>query len=186
MKISFDLDSVIFDIKPLYIQANQELGFEYKKPWHWDIDKCYPANVTARLFELFKDDVLYKMPLISAEYSTILNNLLQDPEYQVFFVTQRCLQQPQKSFQQLLGAGINCRYDQVYDKPQPKVEVLKEIQTDLHFDDSPIVVSNCLRDGINIAMISNNDTLYNHYLRNYVPYYLNLKTALIKTGICTR
>lgn len=186
MKISFDLDNVIFDIEPLYIQANAEFGMEYKRAQHWDVDKCYPANVTARLLELFKDDVLYKMPLMSQEYSTILNNLLQDPEYQVFFVTQRRLQQPDKSFAQLRSAGINCRYDQVYDKSQPKIDVLKEIQTDLHFDDSPIVVSDCLRDGINIAMISNDSTLYNHHLRGRTKFYSDLKTALIKTGILGR
>ena len=186
MRISFDLDSVIFDIEPLYIQANREFGVEYKKPFHWDIDKCYPANVTARLLELFKDDSLYTMPLISQEYPVILNNLLRDPRYEVFFVTQRRLQQPVKSFTQLRNAGINCKFSQVYDNPTPKVEVLKTIKTDLHFDDGPHVVSDCLRNGVNVAMISNNDTLYNHFLRDRVQHYPDLKTALIKTGIITR
>lgn len=186
MKISFDLDNVIFDIEPLYIQANAEFGVEYKKPWHWDIDKCYPANVTARLFELFKDDVLYKMPLVSQEYPTILNSLLHDPKYKVFFVTQRRLQQPEKSFAQLHRAGINCKYTQVHDKKPPKIEILKAIKTDLHFDDGPHVVSDCLRAGVNVAMISNDKTLYNHHLRGRVPYYPDLKTALVKTGILDR
>ena len=186
MKISFDLDSVIFDIEPLYKQANHEFGIEYKKATHWDLDKCYPNNVCTRLFELFKDDSLYTMPIISQEYPAILNNLLNNNNYEVFFVTQRRLQQPQKSFQQLRNAGINCQYHQVYDKKMPKVEVLKEIKTDLHFDDGPHVVSDCLREGVNIAMISNDNTLYNHYLRPRVQYYQDLKTALIKTGIIER
>lgn len=186
MKISFDLDSVIFDIEPLYIQANREFGVEYKRAWHWDIDKCYPANVTARLLELFKDDSLYTMPLISQEYPLILNSILRDPRYETFFVTQRRLQQPEKSFAQLRNAGINCTFAQVYDKKQPKVEVLKEIGTDLHFDDGPHVVGDCLREGVNIAMISNDSTMYNHYLRDRVEHYKDLKTALIKTGIIER
>lgn len=186
MRISFDLDSVIFDIEPLYIQANQEFGVKYKIAHSWDLDQCYPTNVVARLIELFKDDSLYTMPLISTEYPAILNNLLQDPKYDVFFVTKRRLQQPQKSYQQLRNAGINCRLDQVYDKKQPKVEVLKEIKTDLHFDDGPHVVNDCLHHGVNIVMISNNKTLYNHHLRPRVQYYSDLKTALIKTGILQR
>lgn len=186
MKISFDLDSVIFDIEPLYIQANQEFGVEYKRANHWDLDKCYPANVCARLLELFKDDSLYTMPLISAEYPVILNNLLRNPKYEVSFVTQRRLQQPEKSFAQLRSAGINCKFAQVYDKKQPKVEVLQEIGTDLHFDDGPHVVSDCLRAGVNVAMISNDSTLYNHHLRDRVQYYTDLKTALVKTGILGR
>ncbi len=84
------------------------------------------------------------------------------------------------------NAGINCTFSQVYDKKQPKVEVLKEIGTELHFDDSPNVVGDCLREGVNIAMISNDTTLYNHYLRNRVQHYTDLKTALIKTGIIGR
>lgn len=186
MRISFDLDSVLFDIEPLYIQANKEFGVEYKRNWHWDLEKCYPANVTARLLELFADDSLYTMPLISQEYPAILNSILRDPKYQVSFVTQRRLQQPEKSFRQLRNAGIQCQFSQVYDRKQPKVEVLKEIKTDLHFDDGPHVVSDCLRDGVNVAMISNDTTLYNHYLRERVQHYNNLKTALIQTGIITR
>lgn len=183
MRISFDLDSVIFDIEPLYIQANHEFGIEYKQPHHWDIDKCYPPNVVSRLFELFKDDSLYTMPLISAEYPIILNSILRDPRYETFFVTQRRLQQPEKSFAQLRKAGINCEFSQVYDEKRPKVEVLKEIKTELHFDDGPHVVSDCLREKVNIAMISNDKTLYNHYLRGRVQFYQDLKTGLIKTGI---
>lgn len=186
MKISFDLDSVIFDIEPLYIQANREFGVKYKRSNHWDLDKCYPANVVARLLELFKDDSLYTMPLISQEYPMILNSILQDPRYETFFVTQRRLQQPEKSFAQLRNAGINCTFSQIYDKKQPKVEVLKEIGTELHFDDGPHVVSDCLREGVNVAMISNDSTLYNHYLRDRVRHFEDLKTALIKTGILGR
>lgn len=183
MRISFDLDSVIFDIEPLYIQANREFGVKYVRPRHWDVDKCYDANVTARLFELFRDDSLYTMPLISAEYPMILNNILQDPRHETFFVTQRVLQQPEKSYMQLRNAGINCRPDQVYDKKQPKVEVLKELGIDIHFDDSPCVVGDCLRDGVNVAMISNDATQYNHFLRGRVKHYADLKTALKQTKV---
>ena len=186
MKISFDLDSVIFDIEPLYIQANKEFGVEYKRNWNWDLDECYPPQVVARLIELFKDDSLYTMPLISQEYPVILNNLLRNPKYEVSFVTQRRLQQPEKSFAQLRNAGINCKFSQVYDRKQPKVEVLKEIGTELHFDDGPHVVSDCLRESVNVAMISNDTTLYNHFLRDRVQHFSDLKTALIKTGIITR
>ena len=186
MRISFDLDNVIFNIEPLYKRANSEFGVEFKRPTHWDVDKCYPSNVTARLFELFADDSLYTMPLISAEYPMILNNILKNNKYETFFVTQRVLQQPQKSFQQLRNAGINCHYEQVYDKKAKKVDVLKELDIDLHFDDSPYVIADCMRTGVKVAMISNNHTLYNHHLRDQIQYYKNLKTALLQTGINIR
>lgn len=183
MKISFDLDNTIFDMEPIYKRANEEFGVPYKIPTHWDVDKCYPPNVTARLLELFADDSLYTMPLISAEYPVILNNVLNNNNYETFFVTQRMLQQPQKSFAQLRNAGINCRYDQVHDNPTPKVDILQKIGVDVHFDDSPYVVDDCLRAGVNVVMISNDKTPYNHYLRRRVKYYGDLKTALVQTKI---
>ena len=183
MRVSFDLDSVIFDISPLYKRACAEFGVEYQPPLYFDIYKAYPANVAARLWELFADDDLYKTPIISQEYPAILNNLLKNSKFDVFFVTQRILKQPEKSFKQLQNAGINCNFTQVYDDPRPKVDVLKQIKSDLHFDDSPNVVADCIRDGVNVVMISNENTLYNHHLRNRVKYYDNLKTAMIKTGI---
>ena len=186
MRISFDLDFVIFNIEPLYKRANLELNVPYRRPMYYSIKQCYPEHVTRRLFELFSSDALYMMPLISMEYPDILNKLLQDDRYDISFVTQRRLSQPQKTYRQLRNAGINCRFDQIYDRPGPKVDVLKEIQTDLHFDDSPYVVADCLDAGVNITMISNDGTPYNHHLRNRVQHYPDLKTALIKTGILTR
>lgn len=183
MRVSFDLDSVIFDILPLYRRACAEFGVKYHKPYSWNVYEIYPENVAARLLELFADDALYKMPIISRQYPVILNNLLKNDKYDVFFVTQRRLKQPEKSFQQLRNAGINCNFTQVYDNPTPKVDVLKQIKTDLHFDDSPTVVTDCVRNGVNIVMISNQNTPYNHHLRGRVKYYNNLKTAMLKTGI---
>ena len=183
MRISFDLDSVLFDITPLYKRACAEFGFTYHPPFDYDIYNAYPKNVATRLWELFSDDILYTTPIISREYPVILNNLLKNSKYDVFFVTQRVLKQPKKSFMQLRNAGINCNLAQVYDNPTPKVDVLKQIKTDLHFDDSPHVVADCIRDGVNIAMISNETTPYNHHLRNRVNYYSDLKTAMLKTGI---
>lgn len=183
MRVSFDLDSVIFDITPLYKRACAEFGFTYHPPFDYNIYNAYPGNVATRLMELFADDDLYKMQIISREYPAILNSLLQNSKFDVFFATQRRLKQPEKSFKQLRNAGINCNFAQVYDDPNPKIENLKRIKTDLHFDDSPSVVADCIRDGVNIVMISNENTPYNHHLRDRVKYYDNLKTALIKTGI---
>lgn len=186
MIISFDLDSVLFDIEPLYKQACLETGVKYVKPKYWAINECYGEDTTKRLFELFGDDKLYTMPIISKEYPKLLNQILNNPNIETFFVTQRFKQQPEKSYHQLRNAGIECRFNQVFDEKRPKVEVLKDIKTDLHFDDSPIVVGDCLKEGVNVAMISNNNTLYNHYLRNRVKHFENLKVALIKSGILSR
>ena len=187
MRISFDLDNVIFDIEPLYKMACDDFNIPYQVPRSWDINKCYPPNVTERLLTLFTMDILYTMPLISAEYPALINQLIDNKNHSVFFVTQRRRAQPAKTFTQLRNAGIHCSRPQVYDRgPQPKINVLTELNPDIHFDDSPNVVTDCLREKIPVTMISNDATPYNHHLRGTVPHYPDLKTALIKNNLLGR
>ena len=183
-KITFDLDSVIFDIKPLYMQAFRRAGIPYKKPTSWILTEAYDNDaVISNLLELFGDDMLYQMPVLDKNIPYILNRLLKNPEYDILFVTERMHKQPTKTFNQLRGAGINCSYNQVVDRQGLKSDILKELKTDMHFDDGPLVVGGCLDKGVPVTMISNNDTLYNHYLRDRVQYYDSLHRALIATGI---
>lgn len=183
-KITFDLDSVIFDIQPLYKEGFRRAGVPYKKPTSWILKETYDNEaVINNLLELFGDDMLYSMPLLDKNIPYILNNLLSDSAYDILFVTERMHKQPEKTFNQLRGAGINCSYNQVVDKDGLKSDILKELKTDMHFDDGPLVVAGCLDKGVPVTMISNNNTLYNHYLRNRVQYYNSLHDALIATGV---
>ena len=183
-KITFDLDSVIFDIKPLYKTAFRRAGVPYQKPTSWILKEAYNnETVVNNLLELFGDDMLYQMPLLDKNIPYILNNLLKNPEYEILFVTERMHKQPAKTFDQLRGAGINCSYNQVVDQVGLKSDILKDLKTTMHFDDGPLVVAGCLDKGVPVTMISNNDTLYNHHLRNRVQYYDTLHRALIATGV---
>ena len=183
-KITFDLDSVIFDIKPLYKTAFRRAGVPYQKPTSWNLNEAYNNEmVINNLLELFGDDMLYQMPLLDKNIPYILNNLLKNPEYEILFVTERMHKQPAKTFDQLRGAGINCSYNQVVDQVGLKSDILKDLKTTMHFDDGPLVVAGCLDKGVPVTMISNNDTLYNHHLRNRVQYYDTLHRALIATGV---
>lgn len=179
MKITIDLDTVIFDIEPLYKLAFTECGKKYKRPTEWDITKCYDTDVATRLNELFGDDMLYTLPVIDKQLPKMINKLLQRPDLEVLFVTERKYQQPEKTFNQLRNAGILCDMNQVYDKSGKKSDILKELKPDFHFDDSPFVISGCLEKDVPIVMISNNKTLYNHYLRDMVEYYTSLRQALL-------
>ena len=183
-KITFDLDSVIFDIKPLYQTAFRRAGVPYQKPTSWNLNEAYNnETVVNNLLELFGDDMLYQMPLLDKNIPYILNNLLKNPEYEILFVTERMHKQPAKTFDQLRGAGINCSYNQVVDQVGLKSDILKDLKTTMHFDDGPLVVAGCLDKDVPVTMISNNDTLYNHHLRNRVQYYDTLHRALIATGV---
>lgn len=182
-KITFDLDSVIFDITPLYRRAFDICGQEYVKPTSWAVCECYDARLSDTLLELFGDDMLYTMPVLDPGIPAILNKLMARPELDILFVTERKYKQPAKTFAQLRDAGIHCYFEQVYDRPGKKSDILKELQPDIHFDDSPFVISGCLEKNVPVVMISNNSTLYNHYLRGRVEHYNSLRRALIKKGI---
>lgn len=183
-KITFDLDNVIFDMKPLYQMAFQRAGVPYSKPTSWNLNEAYDnPDVVNNLLELFGDDVLYQMPVLDKNIPYVLNSLIENPGYDVLFVTERMYKQPTKTFNQLRDAGIKCTYNQVVDKHGLKSDILKELKTDMHFDDGPLVVAGCLDKGVPVTMISNNNTLYNHHLRDRVPYYNCLRRALIANGI---
>ena len=187
MRISIDLDDVIFNTIPLYKLAFNEVGRTFVKPTNWDLTQCYDDIIIKKLFEFFVSDILYTMPLIDKKIPTILNGLMQNPDLQIFFVTQRVAKNPNKTYQQLLNAGIKCSFDQVFDKMGDKSDILHdEVKTDLHFDDSPYVINGCIKKNVPIVMISNNTTKYNHSLRDKVEHYKNLRSALIQKGIYTR
>lgn len=183
MIITFDLDSVIFDLNPLMAMAFDGAGRPYTYPTNWNPYECYSHQIASRMMQLFADDALYNMPLIDDKVPEMLNNLMTRHGTQVLFVTQRVLKQPVKTFKQLQNAGIHCELAQVYDKHGDKVDVLSGIHPDVHFDDSPLVVSGCLERNIPIVMISNNTTPYNHHLRNRVKHYENLRTAMVAQGL---
>lgn len=183
MKVTFDLDNVIFDMRPIYDMAFKRAGVPFEKPTSYDIDEIYNETVCANLRELWGDDILYTMRVMDKNIPYILNGLMKQPNTEVIFVTERMYKQPEKTLMQLQNAGINCTIDQVCDKHGLKSDILKELKTDLHFDDSPYVVNGCLKKQVPVVMISNNFTLYNHFLRSRVQHYKTLHQALIKTGL---
>ena len=50
MKITIDLDTVIFDPRPLFKRAFKEVGQTFRKYHDWDLSKCYDEVVCFELF----------------------------------------------------------------------------------------------------------------------------------------
>lgn len=186
MRITLDLDDVIFNTIPLYELAFKQAGQTFTQyPTNWNLHACYDEKVCDNLYKLFKSDLVYNMSVIDNTIPDILNTLIQRPDIEVLFVTQRLLKQPFKTFKQLRNNSIHCSYKSIYDKEGKKSDILAELKTDLHFDDSPHVISDCIKANIPVVMISNPTTPYNYHLRNHVEHYTDLRTALITKGIYT-
>jgi hypothetical protein len=183
MKISIDLDNVIFDVQPLYKKAFKIVGKKYKLPNYYDIYKCYPKEIADILMDLFQSDYLYQMPLVYPNIPKAINNLLQRRDMEISFVTERVKKQPEKTFRQLRDAGIHCTLSQVYDMDGFKPDILQTISPDVHYDDSPNVVLGCIERHIPVVMISGAKTPYNHHLCEVVENYKGLLTALQSEGL---
>ena len=183
MKISIDLDQVIFNLNPLYKRAFKIAGKKYKLPTDYDIYKCYGTEIADILMDLFQSDYLYRMPLVYPTIPKVLNNLMLKPGIEIAFVTERVKKQPDKTFRQLRDAGIHCSMSQVYDMQGFKPDILKNIAPDVHYDDSPNVVLGCIERQIPVVLISNAKTPYNHHLCEYVENYRGLLTALMAESL---
>lgn len=183
MKISIDLDNVIFNAEPLFRKAFKGTGKKFKYPTDYDITKCYDEQIASRLIELFQSDYLYQMPVMYPKIPQVLNGLMQRPDIDMFFVTERTKKQPDKTFRQLRNAGIYCSMSQVYDMDGFKPDILKEIAPDVHYDDSPNVVLGCIERQIPVVLISGAKTPYNHYLCEIIENYRGLLTALNAEGL---
>lgn len=179
MNITFDLDGVIFDIEQLYKEAFRIHNIPYKPISDWNLYKSCPKEVADSMMKLFTSHKLYDTHLIDARTSTYINEMLGKDKYRISFVTERLVKNQILDYKQLITSGIQARMGQVYDEDLPKVEVLKMLGSNLHFDDSPKVVEGCLDSKIPIVMISNKSTEFNHYLRDKVEHYASLNEALL-------
>lgn len=182
MRVSFDLDNTIFNLNDLYVKACYKFDTKYYHPTDWDIYNCYPRQVANELHRLFRSEDLYKTSLLDAKLPYALNSIYKHPNYKSYFITERANCCSEKDRQQLLNAGIICEPDRIIDH-NPKIEALKNQQIELHFDDAPHVIQDCIENHIDCVMISNDNTPYNHRMRDYVEHYPSLMIALKKRGL---
>jgi hypothetical protein len=165
-------------MEPLYKMAFEGSGVSYTPSTDWDIYKNYPASICDRLVELFKSPQLYQNPLLDKKIPDVLRTVYNSGVFKVHYVTERFVKNPEMTFNQLKSAGLPVVQSDVYDMNLPNVEVLKQIGSALHFDDSPNIVNDCLKHGVKCVMISNDKTLYNHFMRGKVRWYPDIITAL--------
>ena len=175
-----DLDNTIFNVAEKYRAVVESHNYKYTPPISYDVYKnSYPKHIADALKQMLFSDEIYKTNVFDPKIPEILNTIYNNPKYMLYYITER----PNgDDWAQLNRAGIICDRARVINYT-PKIQALKQCCIDLCFDDSPSVVADCLENNIDVVMISNPDTAYNHHLRGRVEYYPDLVTALIQRNI---
>ena len=196
--IALDLDNTVFDLEPVY-----KLGFKdypqyrYHYPTSWAVYECYPKPVADKILGYFKTIENYKTPLISKRYPLLIHNWQQ--KYDIKVITSRKTDSPDVwffgepvrrkeslarvlTYEQIWDAGMFVRIDNIIVVDgNSKMDAFKKEKIDLVIDDSPIVIEECIAEGIDHVMISTRKTPYNHYLRDKAIWARNLfEVAKIK------
>lgn len=182
MRVSIDLDNTIFNLNELYVDACKMYNYPYKAPTSWDMFKCYPASIAQELYNMFRTDAIYKTSLLHKDIPYILNSVYNHSNFKLFYITERAIVDESRDRKQLTDAGILCAPDRIVDV-KPKIKALKDYQIELHVDDSPKIIQDCIDNHIDCLMISNDNTPYNHSMRQYVKHYPDLITALTQRGL---
>lgn len=184
--VSIDLDHTLINVNPIFEKAFSNLNCKFIKPKFYDFKICYEEEICRELEKLFKSNMIYEMNLIDDRVIYPLNELSKHPNFDVYYVTQRMVNNQNKTYEQLKRLGIECKKDNVIDHSIPKVRILNHLKTDKHFDDNPYIILDCMSSKLNCHMISNKNTIYNYHLRKYVNHSKTLYEALEKENLIVK
>ena len=181
-RISMDLDNTVFDtarmIRGICVRNNVNFG----DLTSYDPYQCVPRHVADEIIAAFDSMELRDMPVLHKKIPEALNQMATRDNIKLYFITERPIATANMDICQLKRAGIMCDQSQIVNY-KPKIDALRNYGINLCFDDSPIVVADCLKNNIDVVMISNDDTAYNHHLRGRVEHYPDLISALIARDI---
>jgi hypothetical protein len=169
--ISFDLDSVIVDITnellyPVIREYYNDLNCpdEKLKAMYFEFKKSYPEDLANKLIEVCQTSKLTDIK-IDPKIVNALNNLIHNPVFDIYFITNRDIKLD--TYSQLVNNGIKVdeKHLIVTKDKIPYITTLKSIHVDDRIDIIAKLISlNKYEDVPMPILISNEDTLYNHFL----------------------
>ena len=169
-----DLDNTIFDTKPLLMAGFKDQRF-YRPPTTYNIDLCYPLEISSVLRKIFDGDAVYHTPLLFQDYTGIVNALQRN--YKVLYITHR--NSVEKTQKQLYLNRISTKPEQIIlTKEQSKITTILDKHVDFVVDDSPYVIAACIPAGLPHLMVSTSETPYNYKLRKIASWDTSLHTLM--------
>lgn len=181
MRIAIDLDNTVFNTARLIRGICARHSVDFNDLRTYDVYQCVPKIVADEIMGSFDTPELRDMPILHNKIPEMLNKMHERPDTEVYFITERPIATADMDIGQLKRAGIMFNQHNIVHY-KPKIDALRKHGINLCFDDSPNIVRDCLANNIDVVMISNDDTPYNHDLRRTVEYYSNLVDALNARG----
>lgn len=176
--VSVDLDNTLFLNKAIFKKVFEKRGIDYYPSKYWDM-RDYPIEIRKEIFELFNKKEFVNQPLIEKDIGKLLNET--NKAFDVKFVSSRGeLLFLETAKQLMIEFPEFFTLDKLLFSGSKKSNILKTMDLEMHFDDSPEVIEDLKNNNLSFTMISNNDTLYNHELRKDTSYVEKLSDGLIR------
>ena len=176
MIITIDLDGVVFDLNKIIKDIFIKYNLEYFTPKTWTFDG-YPENIKQEIYKSFKTDAVVNTPLIDNKIRNTIYTL--NLESSIYFVSSRFKDLHKPTIERMLNEFPFLDNSQILlTDNQSKTPILKQLKSNLHIDDSPSVIQECLDNKINCIMISNEDSEYNKHLKNKVFHTSSLNNVI--------
>jgi FMN phosphatase YigB (HAD superfamily) len=175
--VAIDLDNTLFLNKALFEKVFEKHGMNYYPSKHWDM-RDYPEEIRKEIFELFNKKEFVNQPLIEKDIGKLLNET--NKVFDVKFVSAREEELFLETAKRLMVEFPEFfTLDKLLFSSSRKSDILKTMDLETHFDDSPEVIEDLKKNDLNFIMISNNNTPYNHKLRKDTSYIEKLSDGLI-------
>lgn len=176
--VSVDLDNTLFLNKAIFKKVFEKHGIDYYPSKYWDM-RDYPNEIRKEIFELFNKKEFVNQPLIEKDIGKLLNET--NKAFDIKFVSSRGeLLFLETAKQLMIEFPEFFTLDKLLFSGSKKSNILKTMDLEMHFDDSPEVIEDLKKNNLSFIMISNNDTLYNHELRKDTSYVEKLSDGLIR------
>ena len=176
--ISIDLDNTLYLNKAVIKKIFEKHEIPYYPTKRWDLND-YPEKIRNDIFELFSQKTFVEQPLIEEDIGKLLFEVSKI--YDVKFVSSRDASLFLATARKMLIEFPEFfTIDRLFFSKNKKSSILKYVDLETHFDDSPEVIEDLKNNKVNYTMISNSDTLYNHDLRKDNPYVEKLSDGLIQ------
>ena len=160
MKIAFDLDGTLLNLRPIFENALKKHDFGYYPPVTYDFIN-YPPKAKEEIIGRFKHDhySIYSLPFFEGVYETIMN--LRN-KHDVYIITARYNEDKTKQFVNVL---LNIPVDKIF-VTNSKLPILRKLGIDLWIDDNPEDLIKFHNQGIKCIMVNH---IYNSHLKGIMP-----------------